>query len=31
LHLFSYLCATEVIPLTILLKLIVFTYWYHFA
>ncbi|GAB2462157.1 hypothetical protein GCM10011375_13680 [Hymenobacter qilianensis] len=26
LHLFSYLCATEVIPLTILLKLIVFTY-----
>jgi hypothetical protein len=26
LHLFSYLCATEVIPLVILLKLIVFTY-----
>jgi hypothetical protein len=26
LHLFSYLCATEVIPLIILLKLIVFTY-----
>ncbi|SHI34071.1 protein of unknown function [Hymenobacter daecheongensis DSM 21074] len=26
LHLFSYLCATEVIPLIILLKLVVFTY-----
>ncbi|TGE20434.1 DUF4271 domain-containing protein [Hymenobacter aquaticus] len=26
LHLFSYLCATEVIPLIVLLKLIVFTY-----
>ncbi|WP_019946514.1 DUF4271 domain-containing protein [Hymenobacter aerophilus] len=26
LHLFSYLCATEVIPLVVLLKLIVFTY-----
>jgi hypothetical protein len=26
LHLFSYLCATEVIPLLVLLKLIVFTY-----
>lgn len=26
LHLFSYLCATEVIPLVILLKLIIFTY-----
>lgn len=26
LHLFSYLCATEVIPLIILLKIIVFTY-----
>jgi hypothetical protein len=26
LHLFSYLCATEVLPLVILLKLIVFTY-----
>ncbi|GAA4002411.1 hypothetical protein GCM10022408_12260 [Hymenobacter fastidiosus] len=26
LHLFSYLCATEVIPLIILLKLIIFTY-----
>lgn len=26
LHLFSYLCATEVIPLVILLKLVVFTY-----
>ena len=26
LHLFSYLCATEVIPLAILLKLIVFNF-----
>jgi hypothetical protein len=26
LHLFSYLCATEVIPLLVLLKVIVFTY-----
>ena len=26
LHLFAYLCATEVLPLLVLLKLIVFTY-----
>jgi hypothetical protein len=26
LHLFAYLCATEVLPLAVLLKLIVFTY-----
>ncbi|QHJ08615.1 DUF4271 domain-containing protein [Hymenobacter busanensis] len=26
LHLFSYFCATEIIPLTILLKVLVFTY-----
>jgi hypothetical protein len=26
LHLFAYLCATEILPLAVLLKLIVFTY-----